>query len=306
MVQRERAASPPREGLLRETSFALRTGDGGDTGDGRTLDGWAAVFESETVIDSWEGRFREVIAPGAMKKSFRERPPVIQFDHGKHPMVGSIPIASVDTIEESSDPQAAPNGGAHIVATLHDNWLVEPVRDAIRSGAIHGMSFRFSVVNEEWYAADGKRLTTNDAVAAELDRAWLENVPDDELPVRRLRELKVPELGPVVFPAYADTSVSARSMVIDLGNLQDPKQRALLARAVILADQAHAEQQDTTGDTPPTTAPAAGGHVTPESTPQPTERRSPAGEHVTATQQRVRARLAQAHDVMWSIELKGL
>jgi phage head maturation protease len=265
------------------------------------LDGFAAVFDSPTVIDSWEGRFREEIAPGAMKKSFRERPPVIQFDHGKHPMVGSIPIASVDVIEEASDPDLAPRGGAHVVATLHDNWLVEPVREAIRSGAISGMSFRFGVVSEEWFDAAGKKLTTNEQIVTELDRAWLDNVPDDQLPLRRLRELKVPELGPVVFPAYADTSVGVRSITIDLDNLSDKRQRAMLARAVILTDQSDAEPQESVVPQPTL---VAGEHTDRQiDTPQPTE--PSAGEHVTAVHKRVRARLAQAHDVMWSIDSKG-
>jgi hypothetical protein len=42
-----------------------------------------------------------------------------------------------------------------VVARLHDNWLVQPVRDAIKSKAIPGMSFRFSVVKDEWRDAAG-------------------------------------------------------------------------------------------------------------------------------------------------------
>ena len=66
------------------------------------------------------------------------------WDHGQHPLIGSIPIGSVESIREDSHPTLAPEGGAHIVARLHDNWLIEPVRDAIKSGSVDGMSFRFS------------------------------------------------------------------------------------------------------------------------------------------------------------------
>jgi hypothetical protein len=59
------------------------------------------------------------------------------------------------------------------------------VREAIQSGAIDGMSFRFSVVRDQW--ADGKKM-----------------------PSRTINEVKLYELGPVVFPAYAATSVGVR------------------------------------------------------------------------------------------------
>ncbi|HLU99144.1 MAG TPA: HK97 family phage prohead protease, partial [Thermobifida alba] len=99
----QRAEVPPREDVFREAPFALRAAaDGGEAGDGLTLDGFAAVFNRETIIDSWEGRFREKISPGAMKKSFRENPPKIQFDHGRHPLIGSIPIASLERIAEET------------------------------------------------------------------------------------------------------------------------------------------------------------------------------------------------------------
>jgi len=233
----ERAARPPQDSV-REAPFALVRDDhpGDGTGDGLTLDGYGAVFNRMTVIDSWEGRFREQIAPGAMKRSFRETPPKVQFDHGRHPLIGSIPIARLDSATEDSHPTLAPDGGAHVIARVFDNWLTQPVRDAIIGGAVSGMSFRFSVVREGWSTADGTPIRTDAQLMDELRKAL--DAPDDELPVRTLKELKVPEIGPVTWPAYADTSVSIRSQVIDLGRLHDPEQRKLLASAVLLADLA--------------------------------------------------------------------
>lgn len=231
MTADERAARPPLDGL-REAPFSVARAD---EGDGMTLDGWGAVFNRETVIDSWEGRFREKIAPGAMKRSFRETPPKIQFDHGRHPTIGSIPIAKLERVAEETDPVFAPEGGAHIVGRFLDHPIVDLVRQAIEAEAINGMSFRFSVMQESWQTADGRAIRDDQALMVELARSL--DLPDDELPVRILRQVKVPEMGPVVWPAYAETSVSARS-IIDLGALRrgDPEQRRLLAGAMLLAD----------------------------------------------------------------------
>lgn len=266
LTDMKRAEVPPRVDVLRMAPFALRASNADDEpDDGRTLDGFAAVFNVETIIDSWEGRFREKISPGAMKKSFRERPPKIQFDHGRHPLIGSIPIAELRSVAEEVDPELAPDGGAHVIGRLHDNWLIEPVRDAIASRSVDGMSFRFSVVRELWFDADGKQIRDEEVLRDLLRRTWFEDVPDDELILRDLKELKVPELGPVVWPAYDETSVGVRGVqVIDLGRLRDPDQRKTLARAVLLADAAELQ-----GDKPRSTEDdekSAGRHQAPPAT----------------------------------------
>lgn len=191
--------SAPREGLLRSVPFQIIRAEGDDAeGDGLTLSGYAAVFGQRTRIDSWEGLFDESIRKGAFRKSIRERMPVMQFDHGRHPLVGSIPIGAIQDLREDDQ-------GLFVSARLSDNWLIEPVRQAIAEGSIDGMSFRFTVVREEWRDKDGK-LVKPEEVGNLL---WS---PSDRGPLRReLIELKVPELGPVVFPAYEGTSVGVRA-----------------------------------------------------------------------------------------------
>lgn len=231
---------PPRDELLRMAPFEQR--DEGDSGDGLTLDGYAAVFNRETIIDSWEGRFREQLAPGSMRRSFRILTPRVQFDHGSHPLIGSLPIGAVQSIREDTDPELAPEGGAHVVARLHDNWLVEPVRDAIASRSVDGMSFRFTVKRELWQTADGTQIKDYDKLRAAL--AETQDAPDEELLLRTLREVNVPELGPVVFPAYADTSVGIRSdkITIDLGRITERSQQRQLAETLYAADALERER----------------------------------------------------------------
>lgn len=292
----QRADSPPRENLLRTAPIALRAAsEMPDENDGLTFDGWGAVFGRETIIDSWEGKFREKVMPGSMKKSFRENPPKIQFDHGHHPLIGSIPIASLRSATEETDPVYAPDGGAHVVARLMDNWLIQPVRDAIASDppAINGMSFRFSVIRDVWFDNEGKQIRDEAKLFDMLRQTWYEDVPDDELMLRELRELKVPEIGPVVWPAYEETSASVRSktFTVDFGSLQsDPEQRKELARAVFLADAAErmkskeeespqvTEDEESEEDTR-TADEHEESEREQEEAPQSTESESPAGEH---------------------------
>lgn len=259
--------SPPREDLCRSVAFKL-TRDGEGRSDGLTFEGYGAVFNTPTRIDSWEGTFDEQIAPGAFKKSIRENTPKFQFDHGHHPLIGSIPIGRItDTHEDTS--------GLYVEARLSDNWLVEPIRDAIAEGSVDGMSFRFSVVREEWRDQAGKVVKPEEVG----DILWKDVEGRGPL-MRTLKELKVAEVGPVVWPAYETTSASVRS-VIDLGRLNDPEQRKLLARAVFMVDTVNSgAKPERSADEPQNTTPKVAVEHSEEDTaaPHPTDQ---AGEHET-------------------------
>ena len=86
--------SPFRDDLCRSAPFELirATEDGTD---GLTIEGYGAVFDSPTQIRGWEGEFEEIIAPGAFRKSLRERTPRMQFDHGQHPLLGSLSLIHI-------------------------------------------------------------------------------------------------------------------------------------------------------------------------------------------------------------------
>ena len=215
-----------RADLCREARFELRATED-PSGDGLTIDGIAAVFDTPTRIDSWEGQFDESIAFGAFRKSVSERMPKLQFDHGHHPLIGSLPIGSWTSMREDR------GAGLHAIGRLHDNWLVEPVRDAIAEGSVDGMSFRFSVVREEWRDTTGKVIRDDQELISLL---WN---PGDRGPLQRtLKEVKISEAGPVVWPAYQQTSVGVRSrtITIDLARPTDPDQQKLLAHAVYAMD----------------------------------------------------------------------
>lgn len=158
-----------------------------DTGDGRTLEGYAAVFRAPTTIRDAQGDFEEVILPGAFKRSLGERTPVLQWDHGKDPAVGTAPIGDITDLRED-------DRGLFVRARLYDHPSTERVRMAIAGKSIKGMSFRFGVPDkgDVWSNRDGKQI-------------------------REIRDADVHELGPVVFPAYRQTTVSVRDVVAQLG-----------------------------------------------------------------------------------------
>jgi HK97 family phage prohead protease len=88
--------------------------DGDNPDDGRTLFGHFSVFNRWTEIDSWiEGHFMERIAPGAFKKTFREKTPKVLFQHGMDPQIADQPIASVRELREDDE-------GAYFEARLLD------------------------------------------------------------------------------------------------------------------------------------------------------------------------------------------
>lgn len=188
----------PKPSRLCLRSVEFRAAEG-NMDDGRTLEGYAAVFNEPTEINSYEGRFSEEIAPGAFKKTINERKPVLQFDHGHDARTGTVPIGAIQELRE--DPE-----GLFVQARLFDNPVVEPIRQAIEGGAISGMSFRFQVVRDEWRDAAGELVKPG-----ELSQMLYNSGKRGPLK-RTIKEVQLFEAGPVVFPAYEQTSVGVRSV----------------------------------------------------------------------------------------------
>lgn len=211
----------PRQVLrsqVRAQMFEFRAAaePGGEPNDGRTLEGYAAVFDQPTTIEAGYGDYEEVVKPGAFKRTLKARMPVMQFNHGNDKRTGETPIGSIEDLHEDDE-------GLFVRARLFDNELVEPIRQAIEGRAIRGMSFKFRVANDVWFDREGKKLSDDEV--SELLRE-----PGDRGPIRRdITEVQLFELGPVVFPAYEQTSVGVRSF--PEGSRFDPN--ALAIRGVL-------------------------------------------------------------------------
>lgn len=175
----------PRDDLIRMIPVTeIRTSE-----DGSTLFGHAAVFNEWTTIDSfWEGKFKERISPGAFKKTLNERGNQVKvlFNHGFDPQIGDKPLGKPRKMEED-------DRGLYVEVPLDDTSYNRDIKALLTSGALDGMSFRFSVTKEAW-----DRKSEQDT---------------DDLDERTIQEVKLFEFGPVTFPAYEATTAGVRSLV---------------------------------------------------------------------------------------------
>lgn len=148
-----------------------------------TLFGYLSVWGVESVIDSWEGRFREVWVKGAYQDTLRSgRTVQVMYDHGLDSAVGSRPLGKPSVLREDDH-------GLYIEVPLDDTSYNRDIAASLRSGALSGMSVRFSVMRERWDDPESKGA----------------------LPLRTIESVELYEGGPVSFPAFEATSAGIRS-----------------------------------------------------------------------------------------------
>jgi HK97 family phage prohead protease len=168
--------------------------------DGSLMFGHFAVFDTWTEIDSWyEGRFLERLAPGCFKKTMAESRGSIkvQYDHGFDANVGDSPLGPIDELKEDEV------GGYYEVPLLDTDYNRDRILPLLQGrllsgeqrGSLLGASFRFRVIAEEWNEEPG---------ASDANPLGL--------PERTIREVRLYEFGPVVFPAYAEATAGVRSV----------------------------------------------------------------------------------------------
>lgn len=149
--------------------------------EGNRLSGRAAPFMSPTMIG---GVFREQINPKAFNRTLSDADVVLLDNHDS-----AKPLArmSAGTLELHEGRKGLDWSG-HAVDTTYGLDVVKNVR----AGNYGGCSFSFQV------SPGGD--------------SWDEDTPDG-IPLRTLNDVNLREISIVTFPAYADTSVQARSMV---------------------------------------------------------------------------------------------
>ena len=149
-----------------------------ETNDGVTrLSGYGAVIGQ---VSEDLGGFREIIAPGAFDGVLDRGDQVVEFNHSDLALLGR---KSSGTARFKVDER-----GLHYEVDLPDTGAGRDVGELVRRGDVVGSSFRFIVDTDKWEMKDGEELRTIVKVA------------------------EVFEAGPVVSPAYPDTTVAERGL----------------------------------------------------------------------------------------------
>lgn len=155
--------------------FERAAGDAEGAPGRRDIGGYAAVFNSPTVIC---GCFREIVAPGAFKRAVVESDVRALFNHDANFVIGRSASKTLNLSEDDK--------GLLWRAQPPATQWADDLAVSIDRGDISGCSFSFSPVVEEWdYEGD--------------------------LPTRTLIECDLWDVSAVTWPAYDDTSVALRT-----------------------------------------------------------------------------------------------
>lgn len=138
------------------------------------ISGYAAVFNTETVID---GLFREKFLAGAFDRSLRENPDVLAL--WSHDWDRPLGRTSAGTLELRSD-----RAGLYFALTPDDTTPDGLTAiGTVRRQDVKGCSFSFTAMRETWVEGG-----------------------DNELPLRIVEEARLYEVTLTPLPAYPETS----------------------------------------------------------------------------------------------------
>ena len=169
-----------KELIRRNYEFEIRAEK--DEKRGNIIVGRPIVYESKTDI---AGMFAEIIEKGALKKTNLEDVRfLVNHDQSKVPLARSRRNTKNSTMQLSVDDK-----GMEIQVELdtENNTEARNLYSAIERGDISGMSFMFGIDEEEWEDLDS------------------------DYPTRHIKSIStVVEVSAVTFPAYEETSISAR------------------------------------------------------------------------------------------------
>lgn len=185
----------------------LRAADG--HGDGRTVEAYAAVFNTPAEISDQHGHYNEVIDKSAFNRTLShgiDRVGVFYNHaltmHGTPAEgAGSVPIGSPVDIR-------ADGKGLRTVTRFNRSDLADHVLEAIRNGDIKGYSFRGRIIRSSPSRVPRPR--------------------GGSLPTVTRTELGLVEYGPTPRPAYADAGVLAMRSQLE----QISEQLAALTRTI--------------------------------------------------------------------------
>lgn len=156
-------------------------------GDGVTLRGMPIVFNS---LSNDLGGFREIVLPESVTKTLAEDDVRGLFNHDPNQPLGRIGAGTMSL--------KATKGGVEMRIDLPDTAAGRTVSEGVKRGDITGGSFGFRTIGEEWLepGAEGRN----------------EDEDGSNVPLRKLTEVRIFDVGPVTYPAYPETEMALRSL----------------------------------------------------------------------------------------------
>lgn len=151
------------------------------------IEGYPAVF-GELSEDL--GGFREVIEPGAFKKTIQEADIRSLFNHDPNYVLGRSSSGTLSLREDER--------GLFFSVVPPDTSWARDLMVSVERGDVNQGSFGFETIRDRW------------------------NQDEDGSVVRRLLEVRLYDVGPVTFPAYPQTSAQVRSKVAELQSTAPP------------------------------------------------------------------------------------
>jgi HK97 family phage prohead protease len=180
--------------------------------DGRTVEAYAAVFNTPAEVRDQHGHYTEVISPTAFNKTLAERSKKVGvfYNHGytlagSPDMLGSVPIGT--PLEIRADQR-----GLFTVTRYNRSALADSVLEAIRNGDITGQSFRGRI-----FQSTPNRVPSHRA--------------GQPLPTVTRTELGLTEYGPTPMPVYetaAITAVRAEQIAASIAGLTEDERAELV------------------------------------------------------------------------------
>jgi len=146
----------------------------------KQIHGTPILYNVETVINDWFGKYREVIRSGAATNSLAGKNIRMLNQHDSKQPLGTTKHGTL-RLTETID-------GINCECDLANTAEGATVYEQIKRGDVDGMSFGFYVTKERWTFSEEEGV----------------------LDLREILEIELLEVSPVTFPAYEQTSIAVR------------------------------------------------------------------------------------------------
>lgn len=163
---------------------AIEARTAAESNDPPTITGYAALFgELSLVLSTWWDDFRERIERGAFALTIAQDDIRALWNHNADYPIGRVKNQTLRLWEDER--------GLAFQITPPATQQAAGFLETIRQGYVDGMSFGFTVLDEEW------------------------DIDDENQTIRTIKKVKLYEISPVTFPAYPQTEAQVRAALLD-------------------------------------------------------------------------------------------